>query len=42
MQRAGPAYAKVGAAVRYSLPDLDEFMERHRVTPKIDGPVIRR
>ena len=29
----GPAYIKFGRSVRYCLPDLEKFIEKHRVTP---------
>jgi predicted DNA-binding transcriptional regulator AlpA len=29
--RTGPAYFKIGRSVRYAVPDLDKFLETHRV-----------
>jgi predicted DNA-binding transcriptional regulator AlpA len=34
MHRTGPAYIRIGRAIRYALPDLDKFLENHRVKPK--------
>ena len=31
--RRGPAYSKIGKAVRYRVVDLEEFMSRHRIDP---------
>lgn len=33
-QGKGPAYIKIGRAVRYPLPDLIEFLEQRRVAGK--------
>jgi len=34
-RRTGPQYFKFGRSIRYSLPDLDKFLEMHRIRPKL-------
>ena len=31
----GPAYVRIGRAVRYRVNDLDAFLEAHRVEPRV-------
>jgi len=33
----GPAYSKIGSAIRYSRTDIDLFMEANRVIPHSGG-----
>lgn len=33
-QRRGPAYLKLGRAVRYRVGDLNDFKEKHRIDPE--------
>jgi hypothetical protein len=33
-RRLGPPYFKFGKSIRYAVPDLDKFLETHRVKPK--------
>lgn len=31
MRQSGPSYLRIGRAIRYSVPDLDAWMDRRRV-----------
>ena len=33
-RRIGPPYIRIASSIRYAVPDLDKFLETHRVTPK--------
>lgn len=33
--RRGPAYLKIGKAVRYRIQDLDAFLNEHRIDPEL-------
>ncbi len=37
MMRKGPAYSKVGSAIRYSVDDLKTYMTKHRIEPSLEG-----
>lgn len=32
-QRRGPAYIKMGRAVRYQIKDLEDFMDKRKIDP---------
>ena len=32
--KRGPIYIKIGRTIRYAVPDLDKFLETHRVKPR--------
>ena len=34
MRKMGPAYIRIGRAIRYAVPDLDKFLETHRIRGK--------
>ena len=33
-RRIGPPYIRIARAIRYAVPDLDKFLEAHKVKPK--------
>jgi predicted DNA-binding transcriptional regulator AlpA len=33
MRKTGPEYIRIGRAIRYVVPELDRFLEAHRVKP---------
>jgi len=34
MRRIGPPYIRIASSIRYAVPDLDKFLETHRIKPK--------
>ncbi|WP_188587528.1 helix-turn-helix transcriptional regulator [Gordonia jinhuaensis] len=42
VQGTGPAYLKLGQAVRYDVSDLDEWLDAQRVDPAENRLVARR
>ena len=36
-RECGPAYIRIGRAIRYRLTDLDAWLERHRVVTRESG-----
>ena len=34
-RRTSPPYFKFGRSIRYAIPDLDQFLEKNKVRPKL-------
>ena len=39
-QNRGPAFVRLGRAIRYLRSDLDDFLRMHRHTPESDRPPL--